>query len=460
MFTSFDPIFGQHTDPTAGLTPYSSTGLGATDTGQSGFQSLLIQLLTQLINQLEASNSRLSLPAANGNTPSLGAASTGAAAISNSSGTNTTPVWVLPGPATTLSPAVVQQAYAPVPPAVAATNAAVANTTGAPAADPIQPSAVTPATTAAPSPAASTSPAADPTGVMAIGDFPHPADDNGRGMHWIPTVSSSPAVVDRFVAQLKAMHVKWVTFLNDGTNTSSNDYLVQQLKANGMEPVMRVYTSGLQPIGGDLGAMVRHYKALGVSYFQLYNEPNVTAENNGKTPDVTRYLDLWLPAAKIVAQNGGYPGFGALSPGGEAKDTTFLSDALDQIKARGETSVLNHAWLDIHNYQGNRQLSDPEGFSRYKVYADLLQQKLGRLMPMIGTEGGTFTDNSTNEAQRTGLVTDTYRFMENREPYNFAYSYWVIANQAGGGHDPAWEWQALIHPNSQSSLVSALDNLA
>jgi hypothetical protein len=279
-------------------------------------------------------------------------------------------------------------------------------------------------------------------------------------MHWIPTVSSSPAVVDKFVAQLKAMHVKWVTFLNDGTNNSSNDYLVKQLTANGMEPVMRIYTPGLQPISGDLGALVRHYKSLGVSYFQLYNEPNVTAENNGQAPDVKRYLDLWLPAAKIVADNGGYPGFGALSPGGQYPDTGFLGDALDQIRARGQTGVLDHAWLDIHNYQGNRQLSDPAGFSRYKVYADVLQQKLGRLMPMIGTEGGTFTDSSTDETQRVGLVTDTYRYMENREPYNFAYSYWVIANQAGGGHDPAWEWQALIHPNSQSPLVNALDNLA
>ena len=280
-------------------------------------------------------------------------------------------------------------------------------------------------------------------------------------MHWIPTVSSSPEVVDRYVADLKAMHIKWVTFLNDATNVGANDYLVQQLKANGMEPVMRVYTSGVEPLNGDdLGAMVRHYKALGVSYFQLYNEPNVTGENHGQAPDVNRYLDAWIPAAKVVTENGGLPGFGALSPAGEFKDTDFLSQALDGLKARGETGLLDRAWLSIHNYQGDLAQDDPGGFARFKVYSDIVRQKLGRDLPEIGTEGGSFVSDSQSEAQRTARVTDCYRYMANREPYNFAYSYWNVANQAGGGHDPAWEGQALFRTDGQSPLVDALKNLA
>ena len=49
--------------------------------------------------------------------------------------------------------------------------------------------------------------------------------------------------------------------------------------------------------------------------------------------------------------------------------------------------------------------------------------------------------------------------MENREPYNFAYSYWNVANEAGGGHDPAWESQALFQQDGQSALVDALTKL-
>ena len=296
---------------------------------------------------------------------------------------------------------------------------------------------------------------------MALADYPRPPEDNGRGMHWVPTVSSSPQVVDRYVADLKAMHIKWATFLNDGTNIGANDYLVQQLKANGMEPVMRVYTPGLQPLNADdLGALVRHYKALGVSYFQLYNEPNHTAETNGQAPDVNRYLDLWIPAAKAVADNGGLPGFGALSPGGQFKDTDFLSQALDGLKARGQLGLLDHGWLDIHNYQGDRPVDDTEGFARFKVYSDIVRQKLGRDLPEIGTEGGSFVSGSASEAERDARVTDAYRYMEHREPYNFAYSYWNVANEAGGGHDPAWEGQALFRNDGQSALVDELTKLS
>lgn len=377
-----------------------TSGFGVSGAVGASFETMLAQVLLRLLDRLEAI------------APS---SSTSAASAT------VRPTWIYP---TTASPAAVRQAYAPGP------------TVSAAPAD---------------SPAATTA--------LALADFPRPSQDNGRGMHWIPTVAQTPEVVDRYVAALKDMRIKWVTFLNDGTNVGANDYLVQQLKANGIEPILRVYTDGLRPINGDLGAMVRHYKGLGVAYFQLYNEPNHSVENGGAPPDVDRYLDLWVPAAKTVAENGGLPGFGALSPGGEFKDTEFLAQALDKLKERGELKALDRAWLSIHNYQGDRPVDDTEGFARFKVYAQVLQDKLGRLLPMLGTEGGTFTSGPSDETRRIQLVTDAYRYMAQREPYNFVYSYWVIANADGGGHDPAWEWQALFHRGGHSPLVDALRNL-
>lgn len=297
-------------------------------------------------------------------------------------------------------------------------------------------------------------------GPLPLEAFPRPPADNGRGMHWIPTLRSSPAVVDRFVRELVDMNVKWVVFLNDGANIGDNDYLVRQLVAHGIEPVMRVYTNGLEPISGDLGAMVRHYTGLGVHYFQLYNEPNVAAENGGAAPDVNRYLDLWLPAAKVVVANGGLPGFGALSPGGDVDDRTFLRDALLAIRARGETAVLDRAWLSSHNYAGERPLSDPDGFLRFRQYDAIIRSVLGRPMPIIGTEGGSYTVGPVDQAKQIEQVLGAYRYMLQREPYNFAYTYWIIANRAGGGHDPAWEWQALFRPDWTSPLVEALKQFA
>lgn len=303
-------------------------------------------------------------------------------------------------------------------------------------------------------------PSALETGPLPLEAFPRPPADNGRGMHWIPTVRSSPAVVDRFVRELVDMNIKWVVFLNDGANIGDNDYLVRQLVAHGIEPVMRVYTNGLEPISGDLGAMVRHYTGLGVHYFQLYNEPNVAAENGGASPDVNRYLDLWLPAAKVVVANGGLPGFGALSPGGDVDDRAFLRDALLAIRARGETAALDRAWLSSHNYAGERPLSDPDGFLRFRQYDAIIRSILGRPMPIIGTEGGSYTVGPVDQAKQIEQVLGAYRYMLQREPYNFAYTYWIIANRAGGGHDPAWEWQALFRSDWTSPLVEALKQFA
>jgi hypothetical protein len=46
------------------------------------------------------------------------------------------------------------------------------------------------------------------------------------------------------------------------------------------------------------------------------------------------------------------------------------------------------------------------------------------------------------------------------EPYFFANTLWVLANQAGGGHDPQWEKNALIRPDGTSPIVDALRSVA
>ncbi|MEK7808960.1 MAG: hypothetical protein AAB571_07810 [Chloroflexota bacterium] len=318
--------------------------------------------------------------------------------------------------------------------------------TASPAPGVKQSSTVTPSTAATPS-----------DSLQHLAAFPRPQNDNGRGLHWVPITSSTPAVVERFVDEAKKMKAKWVTLLNEGADPYHNDYLVEKLVSNGIEPVMRVYTSGVQPIPGDLGAMVKHFSAKGVNYFQLYNEPNLTLENDGRQPDVKRYVDLWLPAAKTVIANGGLPGLGALAQNGAIDDMEFLRATLREIKARGEENVLKKSWLAAHNYLGDKTLKDPDGLLSVQQYNTIISGELGYAMPIIGTEGGSFIGGDFTEAKQTQSVVEAMRYMQTaREPYNFAYTYWVIANALGGGHDGAWEQQALFQANHISPIVDAL----
>ncbi len=302
---------------------------------------------------------------------------------------------------------------------------------------------------------------------LSLADFPRPAGDDGRGMHWVPTTRQDPATIDRYVQELKDMKIKWVVFLNEDTDLHGNEYLVSRLVDAGIMPVMRVYTPDGAPIRGDIKKLVEHYLPRGVSYYQLYNEPNLSSENQGKAPNAASYLDRWLPAAKAVAAAGGLPGFGSLAPGGEVDDLQFLRMALDEIIRRGEVAVLDRAWLSMHNYLFNRPLEydkDSNGFAKFRWYDQIVREKLGRSLPIVGTEGGAHVgaqnDGSLpplSEQELVRRVLGAYAHVASRkEPYNFAYTYWLIANEAGGGRDPAFSHQALFRPDGVSPLVQAL----
>ena len=291
-----------------------------------------------------------------------------------------------------------------------------------------------------------------PNEIIPYQAFPRPANDNGWGMHWMPTVSQEPAVVDRFVGELVRMNIKWVVFLNDNTNIGDNDYLVDKLVANGIMPVMRLYRSNVTPYDGNLGGMVRHYRAKGVYYYQLYNEPNVNIENNQGFANPNQYALTWATAAREVIANGGLPGIAALSPGGEYNHYEFLDRTLRALAYNGDAHLLNHTWLSVHNYHGTRPLDDPDGFLLFRNYDAIVRANIGRSLPMVGTEGGSY---STDKAVETSLIAWQYRFVRDNQsdPYFLAFSYWLLANREGGGWDPAWEWQSLFQPGYVHPVV-------
>jgi hypothetical protein len=217
---------------------------------------------------------------------------------------------------------------------------------------------------------------------------------------------------------------------------------------------------------------VRHYVGLGVHYFQPYNEPNVSYENPDNRVSVNRYLDNWIPVAKAILAGGGLPGFGSMAPGGDYDDQQFLKDALAGIKARGETGVLDKAWLSMHNYTWNHPIQDRgdgDGFFKFRAYHRIVNAALGRDLPIIGTEGGSFVGEQ--EDPKMGAVTasqaadwtaQSMRYMrDQREPWLFASSVWTVADLAGGGSDPRFEAQALFKADgSENSVAMAMDSLA
>jgi hypothetical protein len=321
---------------------------------------------------------------------------------------------------------------------------------------------ITPTPTATITPTASATPTNTPTvpakpfteyGLnepLPLDAYPRPPSDNGWGMHWMPTVRQSPADIDKFVAEMRLMHIKWVVFLNDNTNIGDNDYLVERLVANGIMPIMRLYRPDVLPYDGNLGAMVAHYRRKGVIYYQLYNEPNVNIENLQGAANPNVYAVTWAAAARDVINNGGLPGIAALSPGGEYNHLFFWQRTLRALKRNNDAHLLNRTWISLHNYHGTRAFDDLGGFLMFREYDRITQEEIGRSLPIIGTEGGSY---HPDPQIMTDLIRFQYTYMADAEPYYFAVTFWLLANQAGGGSDPQWEWQTLFRPGDYKHPV-------
>ncbi len=321
---------------------------------------------------------------------------------------------------------------------------------------------VTPTLTPSITPTPSQTPTPTPRPFAKIGfdqplrlqEYPRPRGDNGWGMHWMPSVSQDRGTVDRFVAELKKMHIKWVVILNDNTNTTDNDYLVDQLVANGMMPVMRLYRDSVLSYDGELGPLVRHYRSRGVYYFQLFNEPNVNIENNQGFANPNVYAMTWASAARDVIKNGGLPGIGALSPGGEYNHLEFMRRTIRALRYNGDIHLLERSWVSLHNYHGLRPLDDLGGFLMFREYDRIIREELGHSLPIIGTEGGSYHQDPQVELD---LLRWQYGYMKTarvQEPYFFAFSWWLLANRAGGGGDMTWEWQTLFKPGGTHPAVT------
>jgi hypothetical protein len=333
--------------------------------------------------------------------------------------------------------------------------------------------------------------------------YPRPANDNGRGVHYAPTIlAQPPEMVDFFVAELLALNMKWVKIMQGDIPKIEHQYLIEQLVAHGIEPVLRVYKPYNDPYE-HLPALVQAGLPLGVHYYELYNEPNIAGFpggwHDGQAISVEHMLDVWLPAAEAIQQAGGYPGLPSLAAGGDYDDMKFLANFLDGLQARGRTDLLQRAWIPLHNYFFNHPFDYPEepvnltgaflteaegeqrglagaqvqainvaranarqpggyyvgdtihadsnSFRKFEAYAKIFFDRFGYHLPIITTEGGPLTGDHQDpryppvtDLDVTHLTLRAYHALLDGAPdYYFAYMPWLMANFAGGHRDNAWE---------------------
>lgn len=315
---------------------------------------------------------------------------------------------------------------------------------------------------------------------MELNEYPRPANDSGRGVHWFPTLGQRRSVVDENVARLADLKIHWLTLWNglDEPALLVNDYLIKRLVAADITPVMHVYLRPIAPL--DDAALTRLHRLVAfyrdpvrrVDYFQLFYEPNVAGEWQGEQlPDdpVARYLDAWLPAAQEVVNAGGLPGLAPLWPGGDYDDLRFLAESLEGIVTRAQGPVLDRAWVALHCYNLGHGLGTAEdgvGFFRHVPINDIVTSRTGRSLPLLITEGGTRAGappygDGASEEEAAADTAAAFEAMRSAPEALFCYCPWLFGNALGGGDDPGWEPMAWFGADgSPRAVVGAVGGAA
>jgi hypothetical protein len=249
---------------------------------------------------------------------------------------------------------------------------------------------------------------------MNLLDYPRPKGDTGIGFHWFPDqYHYDQRYFDTFVPELKGMGASWLLVLSDGTNTIP-DWFLRGLIEQNIEPIIRIYTRFVTFIDqAALRQACKHYASLGVHYVHVFNEPNLKLEWAEWNPQLlpARFMDYLIPCLETMySVEGIIPVFTPLAPGGDYWDTSFLKEALAILNQKGKKYLYDKMAIGIHNYAFNKPLTfgkggskrwtcaqpfqrppgceDQTGFYLFEWYDEIVSQRTGRRLPLIGCENG------------------------------------------------------------------------
>lgn len=278
---------------------------------------------------------------------------------------------------------------------------------------------------------------------LALKDWPRPARDNGLGIHFLPTQYYSDVELDYGIARMQEMGLRWALVLYGDEKQLERS--ARKFKDAGIMVVWRKMIRAYEPYYGwerDINLL----RSLGVEpYMQIYNEPELAEEWDGRPIDRALALDNVVQASRDIYNAGGYVGLQFIQ-------LDWLQDTLKAIKARQGDAIFGRMFFIPHPYGLNhppdyeQDLSSVLSFLRF---AEVLQQEIGFVPPMIAGEGGwkykAGDDNrypAIDDARHRDFHVAVFQWFRtgklsngmNLPDYLFAFCPWLLF----GGDSSAW----------------------
>ena len=306
---------------------------------------------------------------------------------------------------------------------------------------------VVPTTSQPPAPTNTPSPVLalrDDLPAIKLQDWPRPANDNGRCIHFLPTGYYTQRDFDIQIPRMKDLQMRWVLAIYSDENQLR--LAAAQFKAAGITPVWRRYLRAYQPyLSWDRDIQIIKQAGL-PPYMQIYNEPDTDTEWDDRPMNRDQWVQNFLQSAQIVYNSGGYVGLQVL-------DEEWQRAVIRAIQDRKAERLFGRMFFVPHPYGLNHPpnfVEDDNGVLGFRIFADIFQKEIGFVPPFIAGEGGW--KFKATEDNRFPIVDDKLHaqyhvalfrwFLDGKlsdgkplPDYLFAFCPWILAGQLEGA---AW----------------------
>jgi hypothetical protein len=235
------------------------------------------------------------------------------------------------------------------------------------------------------------------------------------GFHYYPdTLHYREVDLQAWLPEILGMGASWLTLVAPKDRAIPEEFIRPLIQEN-IEPVLHFHLSPAHlPDLDNLRLLMKIYAGWGVRYITLFDRPNSRASWSSaswsQSELVESFLDVYLPSATLILQNGLIPVLPPLEPGGDYWDTAFLRAALQGIVRRGGKNLAENMVLGAYAWVNDRPLAwgaggperwpqakpydtpdgqeDQLGFYIFDWYQTIAQAELGYSIPIILVAGG------------------------------------------------------------------------
>lgn len=297
------------------------------------------------------------------------------------------------------------------------------------------------------------------------------------GLHYFPdSLHYRLEDLKLWLPELQKLGVGWLVLKSDLDRAIPEFFLSALLKAK-ISPIIEFNLPLHQAIDThQLRILLQVYSRWGVQYIILFDRPNQKeswqASNWVQQDLVERFLDQYIPLAKIALEQGLIPVFPPLEPGGSYWDTAFLRSCLTNLVRRKQDLIIKNLvlaayahthskslnwgsggpekWPETHPYITPNNSQDQKGFRIFDWYQAIAKAVIQKEIPILLLQAGIpdfpqnflVEENTVNEIwqNQTNIIkviqtsrphqSENGNWIEKIPDYIMACNFWLLTDRS------------------------------